>query len=200
MVIYIKSNQSDSSHVFATVEQKDCQRRKLDLASNKEETTPFSSSSKASPKRLWKAIQRGLGHCCYSQRRQEEEEDHLTACGSTEKTHSKKKKKFLLSLYKRRQKQHSTRSRSRRQESFLTLQQRRESQLHHQLLIVESIDDTDTALTQAETIMSAHPISDEDAVAAADKEMEERANRAKALLSQRYVGLKRQQVRTSNKE
>jgi hypothetical protein len=39
------------------------------------------------------------------------------------------------------------------------------------------------------------PISDEEeAVAAADKEMEERANRAKALLSQRYVGLKRQQV------
>ncbi|CAB9506336.1 RAC family serine/threonine-protein kinase homolog [Seminavis robusta] len=34
------------------------------------------------------------------------------------------------------------------------------------------------------------PLSDEDAVAAADKEMEERANRAKALLSQRYKGLK----------
>ncbi len=47
------------------------------------------------------------------------------------------------------------------------------------------------------TIMS-RPISDEEeAVAAADKEMEERANRAKALLSQRYVGLKRQQVRCS---
>ena len=47
--------------------------------------------------------------------------------------------------------------------------------------------------------MSARPppsnISDEEAVAAADKEMEERANRAKELLSQRYVGLKRQQVR-----
>ena len=42
--------------------------------------------------------------------------------------------------------------------------------------------------------MSSRPISDEEAVAAADKEMEERANRAKALLSQRYVGLKRQQV------
>jgi len=41
--------------------------------------------------------------------------------------------------------------------------------------------------------MSSRPISDEEAVAAADKEMEERANRAKALLSQRYVGLKRQQ-------
>lgn len=38
-------------------------------------------------------------------------------------------------------------------------------------------------------------MSDEEAVAAADKEMEERANRAKELLSQRYVGLKRQQVR-----
>ena len=38
------------------------------------------------------------------------------------------------------------------------------------------------------------PITDEEAVAAADKEMEERANRAKELLSQRYVGLKRQQV------
>jgi hypothetical protein len=42
--------------------------------------------------------------------------------------------------------------------------------------------------------MSAHPITDEEAVAAADKEMEERANRAKALLSQRYVGLKKSQV------
>mmetsp|Transcript_101616 Transcript_101616/g.152274 ORF Transcript_101616/g.152274 Transcript_101616/m.152274 type:complete len:540 (+) Transcript_101616:193-1812(+) len=41
--------------------------------------------------------------------------------------------------------------------------------------------------------MSAHPITDEEAVAAADKEMEERANRAKALLSQRYVGLKKSQ-------
>jgi hypothetical protein len=43
-------------------------------------------------------------------------------------------------------------------------------------------------------IMSGQPITDEDAVAAADKEMEERANRAKELLSQRYVGLKRAQV------
>ena len=43
--------------------------------------------------------------------------------------------------------------------------------------------------------MASRPISDEEAVAAADKEMEERANRAKELLSQRYVGLKRQQVR-----
>lgn len=39
-----------------------------------------------------------------------------------------------------------------------------------------------------------HPVIDEDAVAAADKEMEARAKRAKELLSQRYVGLKRQQV------
>lgn len=39
---------------------------------------------------------------------------------------------------------------------------------------------------------TSRPITD-DAVAAADKEMEERANRAKELLSQRYVGLKRQQ-------
>ena len=37
-------------------------------------------------------------------------------------------------------------------------------------------------------------MSDEEAVAAADKEMEERANRAKELLSRRYVGLKRHQV------
>lgn len=37
---------------------------------------------------------------------------------------------------------------------------------------------------------------DEEAVAAADKEMEERANRAKELLSQRYKGLKTQQVRS----
>ena len=35
----------------------------------------------------------------------------------------------------------------------------------------------------------------EDAVAAADKEMEERANRAKELLANRYHGLKNQQVR-----
>jgi len=41
--------------------------------------------------------------------------------------------------------------------------------------------------------MSSRPITDEEAVAAADKEMEERANRAKELLSRRYVGLKRQQ-------
>ena len=46
--------------------------------------------------------------------------------------------------------------------------------------------------------MSSRPISDEEAVAAADKEMEERANRAKELLSRRYVGLKRQQVCQSN--
>jgi len=39
------------------------------------------------------------------------------------------------------------------------------------------------------------PPLDEDAVAAADKEMEERANRAKALLSNRYKGLKTAQVR-----
>ena len=38
------------------------------------------------------------------------------------------------------------------------------------------------------------PIDDE-AVAAADKEMEERANRAKEVLSQRYTGLRVQQVR-----
>lgn len=38
------------------------------------------------------------------------------------------------------------------------------------------------------------PLSDDDAVAAADKEMEERANRAKALLSNRYKGLKTAQV------
>ena len=44
--------------------------------------------------------------------------------------------------------------------------------------------------------MASRPISDEDAVAAADKEMEERANRAKELLSNRYVGLKRSQVST----
>jgi len=41
--------------------------------------------------------------------------------------------------------------------------------------------------------MSARPISDEEAVARADKEMEERANRAKELLSNRFVGLKRHQ-------
>ncbi len=44
--------------------------------------------------------------------------------------------------------------------------------------------------------MSSQPI-DEEAVARADKEMEERANRAKELLSQRYQGLKSQQVRSS---
>ena len=41
-----------------------------------------------------------------------------------------------------------------------------------------------------------HPLDGHrwEAVAAADKEMEERANRAKELLSRRYVGLKRHQV------
>lgn len=37
-------------------------------------------------------------------------------------------------------------------------------------------------------------------IAAADKEMEERANRAKDLLSQRYLGLRSQQVRTRELE
>jgi hypothetical protein len=41
---------------------------------------------------------------------------------------------------------------------------------------------------------SAPVLLDEEAVARADKEMEERANRAKELLSQRYRGLKTQQV------
>jgi hypothetical protein len=44
--------------------------------------------------------------------------------------------------------------------------------------------------------MSSNNQIDEEAVAAADKEMEERANRAKDLLSQRYKGLKTQQVRS----
>lgn len=35
----------------------------------------------------------------------------------------------------------------------------------------------------------------DDAIASADKEMEERAKRAKDLLSQRYSGLKTEQVR-----
>jgi len=43
--------------------------------------------------------------------------------------------------------------------------------------------------------MSQPPIDDA-AVAAADKEMEERANRAKELLSMRYKGLKTHQVRS----
>ena len=42
--------------------------------------------------------------------------------------------------------------------------------------------------------MSHHPITDEEAIAAANKEMEERANCAKALLLQRSVGLKKLQV------
>lgn len=37
----------------------------------------------------------------------------------------------------------------------------------------------------------------EEAMAAADKEMEDRANRAKALLSNRYRGLRHEQVRES---
>lgn len=41
--------------------------------------------------------------------------------------------------------------------------------------------------------MASHPLDDE-AVAAADKEMEERANRAKELLANRYHGLKSHQV------
>jgi hypothetical protein len=43
--------------------------------------------------------------------------------------------------------------------------------------------------------MQPHPPIDEEAVAAADKEMEERANRAKELLAQRYDGIRAQQVR-----
>jgi hypothetical protein len=37
-------------------------------------------------------------------------------------------------------------------------------------------------------------VDTDDSVAAADKQMEERAARAKALLSQRYTGLKMDQV------
>lgn len=39
-----------------------------------------------------------------------------------------------------------------------------------------------------------NPPLDDDAVAAADKEMEERANRAKEILANRHKGLKRAQV------
>lgn len=39
----------------------------------------------------------------------------------------------------------------------------------------------------------------EDVMAAADKEMEERANRAKELLSMRYTGLRHNQVSIVNK-
>jgi hypothetical protein len=46
------------------------------------------------------------------------------------------------------------------------------------------------------TMATPQPFS-EDSVAAADKEMEDRANRAKELLSRRYHGLKHQQVRRS---
>ena len=41
-------------------------------------------------------------------------------------------------------------------------------------------------------------VDTEDAVAAADKEMEERAARAKALLSNRYKGLRTEQVRKTH--
>lgn len=44
------------------------------------------------------------------------------------------------------------------------------------------------------------PALDEDAVDRADKEMEERANRAKALLSNRYKGLKTAQVSTTRQQ
>ena len=47
--------------------------------------------------------------------------------------------------------------------------------------------------------MSAPPL-DEDAYAAADKVMEERANRAKALLANRYQGLKTAQVRNNRQD
>ena len=52
----------------------------------------------------------------------------------------------------------------------------------------------DEDIQKIDSMASAH-LNDEAAVAAADKEMEERANRAKELLSKRYHGLKRQQVR-----
>lgn len=43
--------------------------------------------------------------------------------------------------------------------------------------------------------MSRIPTQEDEVMAAADKEMEERANRAKQLLSQRYKGLRNDQVR-----
>lgn len=43
-----------------------------------------------------------------------------------------------------------------------------------------------------------HAAQDDDAaMAAADKELEERANRAKAILSARYKGLRKEQVRSN---
>ena len=70
---------------------------------------------------------------------------------------------------------------------------------HCKYTTIESTRDKAILLHYQETINSQSimpnpPLSDDDAVAAADKEMEERANRAKALLSSRYKGLKTQQV------
>jgi hypothetical protein len=60
-----------------------------------------------------------------------------------------------------------------------------------------SISDPTLVVTPSEPVTSTCSMTsqhiDDDAVAAADKEMEERANRAKELLSNRYRGLKSQQ-------
>ena len=59
---------------------------------------------------------------------------------------------------------------------------------------VESTDDVNGDEQRVELRMSHMTNHDDEAMAAADKEMEERANRAKQLLSQRYKGLKTDQV------
>jgi hypothetical protein len=56
---------------------------------------------------------------------------------------------------------------------------------------IASTSDTITIRASSSSIM----VDTEDAVAAADKEMEERAARAKALLANRYKGLRTDQVR-----
>ena len=59
---------------------------------------------------------------------------------------------------------------------------------------VESAEDVNGDEQRIELRMSHMTSHDDEAMAAADKEMEERANRAKQLLSQRYKGLKTDQV------
>jgi len=65
--------------------------------------------------------------------------------------------------------------------------QRTALQLHQASSASSSVTARSLSSTMADT---------EDAVAAADKQMEERAARAKALLSQRYTGLRTDQVRS----
>lgn len=60
----------------------------------------------------------------------------------------------------------------------------------------ESFSSASSSILTIRASSSSIMVDTEDAVAAADKQMEERAARAKALLANRYKGLRTEQVRT----